>query len=425
MTNYIIIFLIIILSLIIIYSINRNFKKYIYRTRESFNIGDIKKAIKSVGKFGSDIGNLGNQLGEQIGKVGDLGKEIRNLGPEIAKIATYPVELGNKLANEVTDIANKAEDFIVDQFDKVKDEVVDVANDVSRFATDSLGVVRDQIEDIGDVIEDIPSQVVNLANDIFGKYIPWVFEEGWKYFKRYVIDPIVDFFRSIGGVFEIIGDIFVEIFDVLIRTPSCIPIYLYDASIALTIAFLKTVLPGWLKDIIRGFHNNITKPILIPAFNFIMGILKTVFELIGFNFKFDAFAEKKRKCYDFGPLKYIIKAFEELFELIMMALNELFKIIPIDLIINEILKLFGLGKKKKGGIEKPIPGAQAALNNVQKMANEAAKPIGQVISSASQITSSIHDQAKSAIESTGINVAMGNIPTPRLPTPPAVISKLF
>lgn len=425
MTDFIIIVSIIILCLIIIYSIKRHFKKYIYNNRESFNVNEIRRAIDKVGNFGRDIGNLGRQLGEQIGKVGNLGKEITDLGPDIARIAQYPVELGGRLVSEVENIANKAEDFIVDEFDKIKDEIVDIANDVSRFATDAIGTIRDQIEDIGDVIEQIPGQVVNLANDIFGKYIPWVFREGWMYFKRYVIDPIVDFFRSIGGVFDVIGDVFRELFDVLLRTPSCIPIYLYDASVALTIAFLKTVLPGWLKDIIRWIHSNITKPIIIPVFNFVIGILKTFFELIGFNFNFDAFAEKQRKCYNFGPLNYIIKAFKELFDFVKMALDELFKLIPIDLIINEILKLFGLGKKKKGGGSKPVPGAQVALENAQQMANQIAKPLGEAASSAAQVAGSIQDQAKAAIASTGINVAVGNLPTPALPTPPASINKLF
>lgn len=426
MNQYITGISIILLLIIIIYSINKQFNKYIRKYREPFNVNQIQREINKVGKFGTDIGNLGRELGQQISKVGDLGNQISNLGPEIERIARYPVELGEELVNKVQDVASQAENFVNEEFDKIKDEVEGIANEVKNFAVDSINQIKGEIDRIGDVIESIPGIVTNLANEIFGEYIPKIFNEGWRYFKRYVIDPITDFFKQIGNVFENIGDVFKEIFRVLIRIPTCIPFYFYDASMKYAKKALDKILPEWLKNIINFVDNYITKPIIIPLLTFFKNILQTLLELVGFDFNLNALQEQRQKCYDFGPLTVVIRLFTELFKLIKRALEELFKLIPIDQIINEILKLFGLGgkKKKKNQSESLLSTAssliQQGVDNTQQVINRFEQTSASAINSVTNTAQNIGNQARQALSDSGIevpNVSLPNVSVPNVSVP--------
>lgn len=424
MNDFITLISIIIILILIIFPIYR----YYSNLKENFDIQKVNDAINDVGNFGNQIGDMMNQIGQEIGKVNDLGREISRLEPEISRISRYPVELGQNLSDEVTKVANDAGGMIEDEFNKVRREVEDMANEVSDFARESVNVVEGEMNRIIDTIDDIPNQVVSLANQIFVDFIPKMFEKGWEEFKKHVIDPITDFFEDVGEVFVKIGDVFMEIIETLINLPGCIPYYAFDTGIKMTEATLKTILPSWLKSIIRFFHNYITEPILIPIFEFCMNILKIVLQFIGFKFDFDEMKNSRRKCYDFGPLDEVFDAFKEFFEMVFKGIKELFKFIPFDRIIQEILSSIGLGQK---GSSKPSPAqqmVQQTQQQVQDTVDEATKTLKDagVPITTTQVNQYV-DAAKTQLSSIGIKVPDGpnlqllqqNIPTvTTLPTIP-------
>jgi hypothetical protein len=404
MNDFITLVSIIIILILIIFPIYR----YYHKQKEEFDINRVKRAVDDVGKFGSQIGNMMNSIGEEIGKVNNLGREISRLGPEISRISRFPIELGEELGNKVTKVANDAGGIIEDEFNRVIGEVEDMANEVSDFTTETVGQVEGELNRIMAIIEDIPNQVVSLANEIFVDFIPKMFEKGWQEFKKHVIDPMVDFFNDVGEVFEKVGDVFMEIIETLINFPKCIPYYAIDTGIKITEATLKTILPSWLKNIIRWFHNNINKTIIIPIFWFFMNIFKTVLQFLGFKFDFDEMGENRKKCYNFGPLDEVFDAFKEFFEIVFKGIKELFKFIPFDRIIQEILQLIGLGNGGATNGNKPSPAEQyiqQTQQQIQETVNEATEALRDagVPVTTTQVNKYI-DTAKSQLKSVGINI---------------------
>jgi hypothetical protein len=414
MDDYILLIAMIIILILIFYPLYKYFKK----ERENFNPRDVGRAINRVKGFGRDIGRMTKDLKKQTSNVKNLGKDISKLGPKIAKVAKYPVELGNKLKKEVTKVADEAGNVIEKEFNKIKDEVEDMANEVAEFAEEAIGEIEKEMTKIIDTIEKIPDQVVNLANDIFGEFLPKIFNQGWKEFKKHVIDPIIGFFEDVGEIFNKVGDVVMEIIETIANLPGCIPIYAFDAGWEVAIATLKTILPGWLKGIIRTINRYIVQPIIIPFINLCLRAMKFILEIFGFQFDFDALSKQKAKCYDFGPLDEVFKAFKEFFETVFDGLKDIFKFIPFDKIIADLLKLIGLGGKGGGG-----GGAgDAVVDKVKDVANK-------VVGKASETVGKITDTAGTAFKSTQdqVDKMLDNVDIPDIPNMDNLpsISKLF
>lgn len=416
MNDYILLIAIIIILILIFYPLYKYFKKQ----RESFNPRDVGRAINRVNGFGRDIGRMSRDLKKQVSSVKNLGRDISKVGPKIAKVAKYPAELGKKLKKEVTKVADQAGNVIEKEFNKIKDEVEDMANEVADFAEEAIGEIEGEIKKIIDAIEKIPDQVTNLANDIFGEFLPKIFNQGWKEFKKHVIDPIIEFFEDVGEIFNKVGDVFMEIIDTIVNLPGCIPIYAFDAGLEVTIATLKTILPNWLKSLIRTFNRFIVQPIIIPLINICLQATQFILELFGFNFDFDALSKQKKKCYDFGPLDEVFKAFKEFFETVFEGLKDIFKFIPFDKIIADLLKLIGLGGSKGGGGGTAVSAAADAAAKVASKAGAVAskaiettsKTMGKVTDTAGNVVKSTQDQVDKALDSVGLDMPdMNNLPT--------------
>lgn len=333
---------IIFIAIIILYILlSYLFYKRYTRQRDSFNVNQIKKSIDKVGTLGSEIANLGNKLGSEISKIGKLGDKISNMGDQIVKVSKYPAELGLMLEKEITKVAKKASNQITKTANKAFDEIESAANEVGDFAEGSINTIWGSLNEMGEVIEDIPNQVATLAESIFLDWIPMVFKEAWKFFKKYFIDPLVGIFGEVGEIFGVIGDVFEEIFKTFMKIPSCVPVYMADATYTGILWGLDSIVPAYIKDLVKMLHENITKPFIIPVFNMLFQAIKFCIQFLGFNLNFNYFSDYKKKCYNFGPLGKIIKMFGELFKIVFDGIKKIFEIIPIDMIIKEIMKLFG------------------------------------------------------------------------------------
>ena len=409
MNDYILLIAIIIILILLVYPVY----KYLKKPKESFKPEDVGRAIKKVEKMFKDIERMGRDIGTQVKKVKNLGKDIAKLGPKIKKIARYPVELGNKIKDEAERVANEAGDFIEGEFDRIKKEVEDAANEVANWAEETWNEIENEINKIVDEIEDIPNKVKNLATDIFEDWLPKLLNKGWEEFKKHVIDPILDFFDDVGDVFNKIGDVFMEIIETITNLPKCIPIYAFDTAYEIALASLKTILPTWLKDIIRTINRYFIQPILVPFFKFCFNAFIMILEFFGFNFNFGDIDETRKQCYDFGPLDEVFEAFKEFFEMVFNAVKEIFNFIPFDEILAELLKLLGIG----GGAGK------RAMNEAQKKRDEMIKGIKDKAGKAAEfatdtlgnVTDTVTDTLGNVMDTT--TSTLSSFGLPGIPTP--------
>lgn len=297
-------------------------------------MGSIRRAIRDVNRFPGRINNFFRQVSGQIRRVGTLGRRIGALGRQISR---FPRRVGS----EIGGVWNRAQGAIKNEFQKVEGFAKDLAGKVEGYADDLAGEVTDIAGEIGEVIEDIPGEVEGLSRSIFLDKIPKFFQQVWGWIKRTIIDPVVGFFYNIGDIFTDIGNIFVEMFAVLMRIPACIPIYMFDASKAIIWNVYLSVFPKWIKDFNRSVDRNYKTyvlPILIPIFDGLLFIIKTIFELFGFQLSIPTW--NTAKCYDFGPLGKIIEEIIGFMMLVFNGIAQIFGNINIMGIINQIISIF-------------------------------------------------------------------------------------
>tara|TARA_Y100000992_G_C21273025_1_gene498056 strand:- start:178 stop:1353 length:1176 start_codon:yes stop_codon:yes gene_type:complete len=304
-------------------------------------INKVKRAVKTVDRLPGQINNGLGRINNAFREIGKLGRKIEGLGREVGGF-------GQKVGGEIGGVWDKVKTFAEKEFKRVEGvakniagEVEDVAKDlagkVEGKATSLAGEVNDIAYEVGGVIEDIPGEVEGLAKTIFLDKIPRFFKQVWGWIKRNIIDPMIGFFVSIGDVFQDIGNIFVEMFYFLIRIPGCIPVYMFDASKSIVWNVYLTVFPKWIKNINRWIHINITIPFIYPLFAGIIYIWQILLELFGFKFKlnFDT-----SKCYETGVIGQIIDEIMGFIKLVFGGIGDLFKMIDINSIINQIVSIF-------------------------------------------------------------------------------------
>lgn len=321
MKQFILIVILLLLFIILAYSYTKKNK-----TREGISLSDVERAIRDVGNYGNQIGDLFSDLDDAFKEVANLGNDISNLGNDIADAMEYPVQIVADIPNQLSGVFDQAENLITSVFDEVFDEIMGFVNDIGSFATDIFDQIFSALGEAWDVIDDIPRQVIDLAETIFLDYIPRLFSKIGQIFEDYILSPLFDFFDGILGIFEIIGDIFMEMFAMMMRIPSCIPIYMFDTSIDI----LKTFLPGEVKSILRDLHPYTLKPLSNAIIYFNMNVIVPLTKLLGLSIS------KKNmeylnlnfagKCYDFGPIGVIIGYMIDFFQLIFETLGTLFEL---------------------------------------------------------------------------------------------------
>ena len=323
---------IVILSILLLYT----FYTYIKKRVDAFSVKDIQKSI-------NEVGNLGKTLGDQISKVKELGIDVSKLNEDIEQLSSVPDELAAQVKEELSNIVAQASDEITNAANSAFNEIDDAANEVNGVASNSINQIWKSLNKISNEIDNIPDQVEDMATNIFLEWIPMIFDELGAFFIQYVLDPIAGVFEEIGGIFEAIGVVFEEILKALIKIPMCIPIYMFDATYDGVLWGLDKIFPSWLKGIISFINNFIIKPIIIPIITFFLMIIKTIMELIGFKFDLNYYMNFRTKCYNLGPLTLVINIFKDLFTEVFDGISKLFKNIPFDLLLDEIMKLFQTG----------------------------------------------------------------------------------
>ena len=321
MKQYILVIIFILLFIILAYSYTKYYTKY-----EGINLGDVERAIKDVGNYGKQIGTLFNEIDDAFKEVGNLGNDITNLGNDIADAMEYPVQIVADIPNQVSGVFDQAENLIMGVFDDVFDEIMGFVNDLGSFATDIFDQIFSALGEAWDVIDDIPNQVIDLAETIFLDYIPKLFSKMGEIFEEYILSPLFEFFNGVLGIFDIIGDVFMEIFAMMMRIPTCIPIYMFDTSIEI----LKTFLPKEVKKQLRNIYPYTLRPLFDAIIYFNMNVIVPLTKLLGLSISRKNMEYLKLdfagKCYDFGTIGTIIEYMIDFFRLIFETLGTLFEL---------------------------------------------------------------------------------------------------
>jgi vacuolar-type H+-ATPase subunit H len=165
--NYILYFLIIIITFILIYNIF-----YIQIIREDFSLGGAGKSIKKVGKS-SDKGLSGAAKSADKGLSGagkSADKGLSGAGKSIEKTATSGVKSAEKVAEESTKVVKK-----------VQKETTELAKDVGKGIQQGVSKIEDTLDmlnieaaleklfnsilKLGKIFEKLPNQVTSIVND--------------------------------------------------------------------------------------------------------------------------------------------------------------------------------------------------------------------------------------------------------------------
>lgn len=321
MKQFILVIILILLFIILAYSYKRYYRRY-----EGITLSKIEDAIRDVGSFGTQIGDLFNEVDDALVEVGNLGNDITNLGNDIADAMEYPVQIVADIPNQVSGVFDQAENLIIGVFDDVFDEIMGVVNDLGSFTTDIFDQIFSALGEAWDIIDDIPNQVVDLAETIFLDYIPRLFSKIGELFEEYILSPLFEFFEGILGIFDVIGDVFIQMFSMMMRIPTCIPIYMFDTSIEM----LKTFLPKEVKKQLRNMYPYTLEPLSEAIIYFNMNVIVPFIKLLGLSIS------KKNmeylnldfagKCYDFGAMGAIIEYMIDFFQLVFETLGTLFEL---------------------------------------------------------------------------------------------------
>ena len=278
MTSLLCIILIILLSYLLI----NNFFSY----KEGW--GRIKKwnpfkAIFSAGK------KMLRGMSSIPGKISGVGRQIGGLGRKISRGFTDNVAKTASALNEIKKLPQMGEEL----GDMIENAATDAANEVKGFGQQAIGSVGNFVtEDLGGVVDKIGASFIQLG-EMFSQFFTWIFQQikdvffmiagVFEDFFNTIKDGFMKFFEMIGDLFMDIVDFFYDIFEAIVHLPNCIPYYASDTTKAIAL----TILPKWIKDIIRWCFSWIINPLIY--------FWSRVLELFGFNFKY--FDKNKDKCY--------------------------------------------------------------------------------------------------------------------------------
>lgn len=282
MTSLLCIILIILLSYLLINNLF-NYKEGWGKVGKAFKKINPFKAIFDAGKkMLRGMSNIPRQIsgvGREIGSLG--GKISRGFTDNVAKTASA-LRTIKKLPQLGEQLGNKIESY-----------ATDAANEVKGFGQQAMGSVGNFVtKDLGGVVNQIGDSFIQLG-EMFSQFFTWILEQikdvlnmiagAFEDFFNIVKDGFMKFFQMIGDVFMDIIDFFYDIFEALVHLPNCIPYYAADTSKAIAL----TILPKWIKDIMRWCFSWIINPLIY--------FWSRVLELFGFNFNY--FDKNKDKCY--------------------------------------------------------------------------------------------------------------------------------
>ena len=200
-------------------------------------------------------------------------------GFDIGKITNQVDKIG-KLADTIPDKINDLNKTVDGKFTKfeetVKKQTTDIVDEkIAPVYTDLENIMEKKITKFGETVK-------NQTTDIVTKKITSVFTQLGDIFNNGLVKPIT-------GLFEGIGNIFIQIFKILglvvnkiVSLPGCIITYVFVEIYNTISNIYKFIMPNFLQNIIYTVYRYTIK-IIIDFFTRILGIDDSINRCYGFN----------------------------------------------------------------------------------------------------------------------------------------------
>jgi phage-related minor tail protein len=250
-------------------------------------------------KLMREIGKLPNEISDGFKDLGKLGKDIGDELKKIEKIAKYPVEFGNMIEDQATDVYNK----------------------IAGFIESAIGALTNFAEEeIMGILNELANQFKKLG-DMIANFFTWIFNKFIEIIEIYIINPVKTFFEDtfVGGImdvvnfmeaiFNMIKEFFVKIINFLINIPWCVMIWISDGMIRKT----KKLLPDWLLEVFYFVNNYIIIPII--------GLFSFISKLLGFSIDTSKISKLRKTCY---PKLPFIRELTDLIKDLVYQIQNLF-----------------------------------------------------------------------------------------------------
>jgi len=249
-------------------------------------------------KLVSSSSELKSQFTTIEDSVNDVGNQISNSTKELKVIGQFPTTLRNLISKESNRALNAIRQETNRKFSEVTEETKATFSATEEDLNIEFNSIFSEITQIGTKLATIMSgfftQILKILENTMGS----IFNDMKQFFEDEFLDSLNVVFDLIKAIFDTIFEIFMNILRIIINIPSCSPLWAMDAVNAV----LKTILPDWLKSIIRN--------LLIPLIEFITSVIKTILGLFGFNFNLGINTDK---CYPsftfFGKFGKVMKDF--------------------------------------------------------------------------------------------------------------------
>ena len=300
--NYFNFYLNIIFIILLLYILLNSYYKY-YCTEGWGKIGRaVRRVVKKVDplapfrgpyntlKRGMGVMRRLNRAPREINRlVRDVGRRARDLSRSSSRMAREARSLPGKINNILRQIQQFAKSQALALQNSTLGIFSQIENGITGTFTPIIGQITDSMSELGNIISNFFTMIFNVLKDTFSG----LFRNLEGFFGTFIIG-ITKFFANIGQIFASVSGVFIEIFDTFISLPFCIPYYMYD----MTMLFLNSLLPDWLKDVLKFLNKWIVTPILI--------VINFMLQVLGFRFRFTD--KNKKKCYPsfLGTIERII-----------------------------------------------------------------------------------------------------------------------
>ena len=233
-------------------------------------------------KLVSSSSELKSQFTAIEGGVQDVGNQINNSAKELNIIEQFPTTFRNLISKESNRALNAIRQETNRKFSEVTEETKGTFSAMEEDLNVEFNSIFSEITQIGTklttIISGFFSQILKILENTMGS----IFNDMKQFFEDEFLDSLNVVFDLIKAIFDTMFEIFMNILRIIINIPSCTPLWAMDAVNAV----LKTILPDWLKSIIRN--------LFIPLIEFITSVIKTILGLFGFNFNLGINTDK---CY--------------------------------------------------------------------------------------------------------------------------------
>jgi predicted PurR-regulated permease PerM len=183
----------------------------------------------------------------------------------------------------------QVESFSVNDIDNMFDDIKDVTKAVNKLPNEINNIDTKLTQQVNNVATQLEKKTEEMAKEIEKKTITIltdklksVFIQIGDIFNKGIIEPILAVFNGIGNIFVQIFNILKETGNKIISLPNCIMTYMITEAINTFYFFYNIIMPKFLKNIASSIYHY---------------TLRYIFDFIGY---ITGYSDSVKRCYGFN-----------------------------------------------------------------------------------------------------------------------------